>query len=184
MKIKQSIYRIFYGIFSCGFGFIFLKVLFGDTFHAYNTGMLIFYMIVGLALMGGGLWLSKKYETWLEKYYRYVLIGFLVIYGILLLYFGFSLRFTPSFDMDAIYGGAIQWLEEGSFSNYYEYYGYFPNNLGAMTFLHSVFGIASIFGIKDYFAVGIVVNTFLLVATVLVTSLACKKIHIEFPLPF
>lgn len=177
MKIKHSIYRIFYGIFSCCFGFISLKILFGDTFHEYNTGMLLLYMLIGLAIMAGGLWASKKFETYLEKYYRYILTGFLVIYGILLLYFGFSLRFTPSFDMDAIYGGAIQWLKEGSFSNYYEYYGYFPNNLGAMTFLHSFFAIASVFGITDYFAVGIVLNTLLLVATVLVTSLTCKKIH-------
>lgn len=177
MEKKDLIYRIFYGLFAFCFGFVSLKILFGDTFHNYNLGMLLLYLLLGLCIIGTGNSFFKSQQKFIDKYFSYILLFFSICYGSLLLYNGFTLRFTPSFDMDAIYGGAIQWLEEGTFSNYYEYYGYFPNNLGAMAFLHTIFKIVSLFGIKDYFGVGIVINSLLIVATVLVTSLVCKKIH-------
>lgn len=174
---KESIYRIFYGLFAFCFGFISLKILFRDTFHNYNLNMLLLYLLLGFFIIGCCNWVFKKQKKFIEKYFPYILFCFSICYGLLLIYFGFTLRFTPAFDMDAIYGGAIQWLKEGTFSNYYDYYGYFPNNLGAMTFLHSFFKIASFFGIRDFFGVGIVINSLLIVSTVLVTSLVCKKIH-------
>lgn len=177
MKTKEILYRCFYGIFTFLFGFVTLKVLFGDTARNYNTLLLLFTTFVGIILMVAVYLLLKKFENPIRKYYKYILIGFLVIYGIVLLYFGFLLRFTPVFDMGAIYDGAIQWVEEGSFSNHYDYFGSFPNNLGSMSFLHFFFYIASLFGIHDYFAVGIVLNTSLFLSTVLFTSLVCKKLN-------
>lgn len=82
--------------------------------------------------------------------FKKVLLVFSIVYYIVLVRMGFLLRFTPSFDMDAIYSGAIQWTQNGNFSNYYEYFGYFPNNLGSMGFLHIIFKIASLFGVKDF----------------------------------
>ena len=177
MKIKQSIYSIFYGLFSCCFGFIILKIFFGDTLHNYHVGILLLYMFLGLTILLGAFWLLKKNEKWINKYYPRLLFIFLILYGIFIVFTGHALRFTPAFDMDAIYGGAIQWLKEGSFYNYYEYFGYFPNNIGAMTFLHIFFYSASLFGVTDFFCVGLTVNCLLLVCTVMVTSLCCKKIH-------
>lgn len=177
MKIQQSIYSIFHGLFACCFGFIILKIFFGDTYHNYHAGMLFLYMLLGLAMLFGAFCFLKKYEKWISQNYTRLLSGFLILYGVLILFLGHSLRFTPAFDMDAIYGGAIQWLQEGSFFNYYEYYGYFPNNLGAMTFLYLLFYAASFFGVTDFFSVGLAVNCLLLTCTVMVTSLCCKKIH-------
>ena len=177
MKIKQSIYTFFYGAFSCCFGFIILKIFFGDTYHNYHAGILFLYMILGLAILLGAFRLLKKYEKWINKNYPYLLLIFLILYGIIILFTGHALRFTPAFDMDAIYGGAIQWLKDGSFYNYYEYYGYFPNNIGAMTFLHTFFSISSLFGVTDFFSVGLTVNCLLIISTIMVTSLCCKKIY-------
>lgn len=179
MKTKTIIYKAFMLLFFCAYLLIFGKVIFADTIHQYNTITLLQYIVSGFAIISLSYYLLTKYSTWIQKYYRIILIVFLAVYGITILVNGFRLRFTPTFDMDAIYGGAIQWLQDGSFTNYYEYYGYFPNNLGAMTILHTVFGLASLFGVSDFFAAGIVFNSLLLTATVLVVSLTCKKIRDE-----
>ncbi len=177
MKVRKTIYRALYGIFIFAFALVLGKVLFGDAVHGHNTITLLFYTLLGAGIMFLARHLLAKYQPLVERYDRAILIAFLVLYGILLLVNGFALRFTPAFDMDAVYGGAVQWVREGSFSNYYEYYGYFPNNLGAMTVLHAVFSLASLFGISDFFAVGILFNSLLIVATVLVVFLICKKLR-------
>lgn len=177
MKGKIITYKFFYGIFIFAYAMVFGKVLFGDGIHSYNTLYLLFYMLIAAAVLLFARHIFKKYSALIEGKYKVVLVVFLVVYGVLLLVNGFALRFTPAFDMDAVYGGAVQWVKEGSFSNYYEYYGYFPNNLGAMTILHFVFSLASVVGISDFFAVGIVLNSLFLTATVLVVSLICKKLQ-------
>lgn len=175
-KTKAVIYKIFYAIFFCAFLIVFGKVLFADTIYDYSTLQLLLYLIPAAAIILLTYILLSKYRTVIERYYRIILAVFVAIYGVLILVFGFQLRFTPTFDMDSIYGGAIEWLQTGTFSDYYEYYGYFPNNLGAMTILHLIFSIAHVFGISDFFAVGIIFNSLLLSAAVLVTSLVCKKL--------
>lgn len=55
-------------------------------------------------------------EAFCDKIYPYCLIGFVILFGIIQFSRIEELRFQPSFDLDAIYGGAIQWLETGSFS--------------------------------------------------------------------
>lgn len=179
MKAKTIVYKVFVALFFLAYVLIFAKVLFADKIHQYNTGTLLLYLIFDSAIIILSYYLLTKNKTLIQKYYPYILVVFLIVYGSAILINGFSLRFTPTFDMDAIYGGAIQWLQQGSYTNYYEYYGYFPNNLGSMTVLHTVFGIASFFGVSDFFAVGIVFNTLLLTATVLVVSLICAKIRDE-----
>lgn len=179
MKGKAIVYKAFLSLFFCAYLVIFFKVLFGDTIHQYKTAPLLVYMMLGAGAAILSYFLFTKYCTVIKRYYRIILIVFLAVYGTAILANGFLLRFTPAFDMDAIYGGAVQWLQEGTFTNYYEYFGYFPNNLGAMTILHMVFSIVSMIGISDFFAVGIVFNSLLLTATVLVVSLTCRKLRDE-----
>lgn len=177
MKAKNILYKLFYSIFLCSFVVIFGKVLFDDSIHEYDTVFLLVSLVAAVGLVILSYSLLMRYSGVIERYYRIILVIFLSVYGILILVNGFILRFTPTFDMDAVYGGAVQWVQEGTFRNYYEYYGYFPNNLGAMTILHTVFSIASFFGISDFFAVGIIFNTVLLTATILITSLTCRKLR-------
>lgn len=153
-----------------------MQVLFFDDIHGNNSAVLIIWMFAGVAAMAGLFIFFRKAEDRLKRWYRFLVPGFLILYGIALLRIGFLLRFTPSFDMDAIYSGAIEWLQEGSFSNFYEYYGYFPNNLGAMGFLYLIFSVASWFGITDFFAVGIVVNSLLILATIYLVSWICRRL--------
>ena len=90
--------------------------------------------------------------------------------------FGLFLRFKPDFDIEAVYQGAIEWVQTGTFAKYYDYYYHFPNNLGAMTFLHFFFSIASFLGFEDYFLVGMIVNSILSILTMMVVSLILKHI--------
>ncbi|MCI8307097.1 MAG: hypothetical protein HFH14_03505 [Lachnospiraceae bacterium] len=175
-SIKNIIYKVFWGIFFCAFLAVFCKVLFADNIHNNKPGILILWMLVGTGIAVLAYYLLNRFSVVIKKYYKIILAVFLVIYGITVVVNGFLLRFTPAFDMDAIYGGAIQWIEKGTFFDYHEYFGYFPNNLGAMTVLHFVFSIASVFGVSDYFAVGIIFNSFIIIMTVLVVSLVCRKL--------
>lgn len=90
-------------------------------------------------------------EEFFDQIYYYCLIAFLIGGGIFQITQINELRFTPSFDLDAIYGGAIQWVETGSFSGYYDYFDWFPNNLGGLCLFYFVFKIGRFFG-TDYFA--------------------------------
>lgn len=177
MKVKNILYRGLYGIITLIFGLLFFRILFNDTIHEYETARLLPWFLSGCAVIVVSYVILKKFGDVIEKYYYPILGCFLVIYGGILLYLGFTLRFIPVHDMDAIYGGAVEWLKEDTFTSYYEYFGYFPNNLGAMSFLHLFFGMASFFGISDFFAVGIVVNCLLITATVLTVSLTCRKLR-------
>lgn len=174
MRAKTVFYKFFYAVFFCAFAIVFGLVLFFDSYH---PAVLLLYLILTVGLIVLAHKLLTKHQSAIDRYYRAILIGFLSLYGLLTLVNGFLLRFTPSFDLDAVYGGAVQWIEEGSFSDYYEYYGYFPNNLGAMTILHFVFSLAALVDVTDFFAVGVVFNSALLTATALVTSLTCRRLR-------
>lgn len=166
-----------YVLFAIAFGYISLNIMFADKIHSYKITQLLPGMMVGGVVVAIGMFiLSKIAQDKVDRHFKKVLIVFSIVYYIVLIRMGFLLRFTPSFDMDAIYSGAIQWTNEGNFSNFYEYFGYFPNNLGSMGFLHIVFKIASLFGIKDFFAVGIIVNSALITGTAVIVSLICEKI--------
>lgn len=176
-SVRKILTKSSYVLFVIAFGFISLNILFVDKIHSYKITQLLPGMIVGGVVVAIGMFiLSKIAQDKVDRHFKKVLILFSIVYYIILIRMGFLLRFTPSFDMDAIYSGAIQWTNEGNFSNFYEYFGYFPNNLGSMGFLHIVFKIASLFGIKDFFAVGIIVNSAFITGTAVFVSLICKKI--------
>lgn len=111
----------------------------------------------------------------MRKYFGYCLAGFLLGIGIFQILNIDNLRYIPSFDMDAIFGGAVQWIEEGSFPDYYDYYDWFPNNLGGMCVLYAFFRIGRIFT-KDYFLIAALGNEILLLLTFALISLSAKKL--------
>lgn len=117
---------------------------------------------------------SKRIETFFDQNYKYILFAFLAVVGIVQLSNINELRFTPSFDLDAIYGGAIQWIRTGSFVDYYDYYDYFPNNLGGLFFLYILFKAGSFFS-SDFFLIAACGNEILLLLTYLFISLSAKK---------
>ncbi len=133
-------------------------------------------LMTAAAVVGAGAvyFLCKRRERALERYYVQILCAVLAFFAVVQIVAGLALRFTPAWDLDAIYSGAIQWAESGSFAKYEEYYQYFPNNLGGMTLLYLFFRPAHLLGVTDYFAVAVVLNTVLLTGSALFASLAAR----------
>lgn len=118
---------------------------------------------------------TKEKEAFCDSIYLYCLAGFLIGIGLLQISNIEGLRYTPSFDLDAIYGGAVQWVEEGSFADYYDYFDWFPNNLGGLCFLYVLFKIGSVFT-SDYFLIAALGNEVFLLLTFTFISLSAKKL--------
>lgn len=163
-------------VFCGAYALVVAKVLFGDSYHNYVTVALLVCAAAALGVMALAYRCVARYSRWLEGHYGVILGGFAGVYFLCVAGIGLALRFTPTFDFDAVYGGAVQWLREGSFADYYDYYSYFPNNLGGMVTLHGVFSVAALLGFADHFAVGTVFNALLITASGVLISLVCAKL--------
>ncbi len=144
---------MFCAFFTVCFSYLLVNVLFNNAEYNYKKLGLSFYIIASVYLLAFLYSRLTKKEDFLTRRYKSILIAFLCMMFVAQISFGLFLRFKPDFDIEAVYQGAIEWVQTGTFANYYDYYYHFPNNLGAMTFLHFFFSIASLFGFEDYFLV-------------------------------
>lgn len=170
-KTIRALTIAFYSVFTIIIGYIFFASLANSL--SLLTLIILLLFIPGIYLIHRFL---LKHENFLNEHYSLLLALFIAFMLCIQIIFGFLLRFTPAFDMDAIYGGAIEWVNTGSFSSYYDYYYYFPNNLGGMSLLYIFFKLASYAGISDFFAVGMIMNSIMSVCAMLVCSLTAKKL--------
>lgn len=172
--MKKKIIWLFYLLFAICFTFTAINIILHNTYYkALHLICVTTICLVGLTIIYKNL---SKNEKFIEKNYNKILISFGIGMFIIEIVLGIALRYDPLWDVGAIHKGAIEWVETGTFENYYEYFYRFPNNLAAMAFLHLFFKIASIFGIKDYFAVSVVINSIMVSCTTVIVSLICKKI--------
>lgn len=175
-QLKTILCKAFYGVFTVVFVYLLVQIMFLTKSANYHKGWLFVFTMTGIILLTGSFFLLKHFSRWVKNYYPIILGSFSAVFFVVQLLIGFQLRFTPAYDMGAVYWGAVQWVQTGSFSEYYDYFCYFPNNLGGMSFLHVLFSFVDFLGISDYFAVAMVVNALLSAATVFVTSLVCCKL--------
>ena len=175
-KAKEILVYTFFVLFAAWFNYILLNILLTGTEYHYRILPLAFLIITSLyilVLVYKGL---SKVEPYLGLHYPVILKTFLIVMLILKLSFGSLLRFQPDYDIEAIYQGAIDWLETGSFSNYHFYYYYFPNNLGSMAFLRFFFGIAAFLGLQDYIFAATFLNSLLSISTMAIVFFICKRL--------
>lgn len=170
-KILRAFTIAFYSIFIIIIGYIFFVSL---------VNCFSFLTLLALILFIPGIYIIHrfmlKHEQYLNERYKLLLTIFITLMLLFQVFLGSCLRFTPAFDMDAIYGGAIEWVNTNSFPSYYDYYYYFPNNLGGMSLLYIFFKLAALFGITDFFTVGMIMNSIMSVCAMLVCSLTAKKL--------
>ncbi|NBJ93402.1 glycosyltransferase family 39 protein [Parablautia muri] len=121
------------------------------------------------------LYVGSKKENFFDRNYQYIVISFLMVIGAFQLSKAQELRFIPSFDLDAIYGGALEWLRTGTFAGYYDYFDWFPNNLGGLSLLYFFLRVGSLFS-SDYFWIAACGNEILLLLTYLFISLSARKL--------
>lgn len=182
-KTIRALTVAFYSVFILLIGYITLASLVADFSPLTLITLLLF--LPGIYFIRRAIF---KHDAFMLKHYKKLLFFFAAFMLILQIIFGCILRFDPVFDMDAIYGGAIEWVETGTFASYYDYYYYFPNNLGGMSLLYIFFKLASYLGISDFFTVGLIVNSILSVCAMLICSLTAKELggakHAVFILAF
>ena len=112
----------------------------------------------------------------LKRTIKKILIIFSAVMFTLKMSLALMLRHGTWYDVGALHQGAAEWVETGTFTSFYGYYGYFPNNLGGMTFLYVFFKAASLAGFTDYYAVASLVTCIMLVSMMSVVSLICKRL--------
>lgn len=118
--------------------------------------------------------LNKKRE-FLKKHSKIILFIFLLLLFVIQLYLGNLMRIIPNYDFSSVYDGAVQWVVTGTFQDFYEYYYYYPNNLGAMFTFVMLFRMAANIGIQDFYMTAVVFNCVLCVVMIYALFQICKK---------
>lgn len=120
--------------------------------------------------------LIKKLEAFIGDNRKVITWGFFLFIGIVQIIMIFPLRYTPKWDVDALFGGASEWGMTGDFASYHEYFSYFHNNWGGLILFRAVLGTAKLFGAKDYFLVAAAFNSALSLLTMYLTGSVCEKL--------
>lgn len=148
----------------------------GWYYYGYNEVTLLACIVLALAVLLCAWWLIKRYEAALEKRARLITITFLAVMAVLQMVLGWQLRYKPVFDIDAIFGGASEWVETGTFASYYDYYYTFPNNYGGLRFMYWILSVAHALGLRDYYFAAMAANCALSILTMYATGQAAKHL--------
>lgn len=171
--------RIFLGVFSLIFGWIFLHSLLLNKSYGYSplyslgicAASLVFWVCLFRLL-------QKFPDFWRRHSMKICLLVMAVTAGIQIAV-GLYMRYVPSYDLDAIYGGGIAWAQTGDIrlNEYYmAYFHMFPNNLGALSLFRCIFGICGVLGVQDYFAAAVVLNVALVQGAVFCTFRIVRRL--------
>ncbi len=167
--------KLFYGLFALCFGWIALGMVRGG-YYGYGAGRLLAWTIPALASVVLVWYLAGAYSAALakaERWYGWLFPASLFAVQMVL---AARLRYRPVFDVDAIFGGAVQWAETGDLGDYKEYFSYFSNNFGGLRLLYLVFRAARAVGSTDYYMAASAVNGLLCAGTVYVTGSAAARL--------
>lgn len=173
---KKNISEVFSRIIYLAVGVLLAFIVMQTTFRSitYETAYLVPGIILFLAALCAAYALLTKYERTVEKYFKYIIVGFALVMLISNITLGIMLRFSPEYDFASVFKGAVQWHTTGSFTDYYDYYLYMTNNLGEMSILKIWFDFLGFFGGEDLFAEAVVLTALLLTAAMSLTAAAAK----------
>ena len=173
--VPSRLYRLFYAFFALAFSWMSVHIAVRG-YYDYREVRLLLCTLGVLALLVLVWRLINRHEAALARRGKVVTAVFLALMCAAQMLMSLHLRYQPVWDVDAIYGGAIQWVETGTFSSYYEYYSYFFNNFGGLRFLYAVFRIARWVGFQDYFMAATIANCALSLATMYTTGAVAREL--------
>lgn len=153
-----------------------VTAIFVKNHYGYKAGLLAAASAGALILTVSAWFVIKKKEAFFIKYRRIVTAAFLAFMGTAQIIMIFPLRYTPVFDVDALFGGAAEWANTGDFASYHEYFSMFHNNWGGLILLRTVFGAARLFGIKDYSLPASLINSALTLLAAYLAGSVCAKL--------
>lgn len=174
-RLPRALSRLFYIVFSLCFAWL-LNHIVTRGWYGYREVPILFCIVCTLLLLVLFWRLIMKYENALEKRSFEITTVFLAVMLVVQIVNGYLLRYDPVFDVDAIYGGAVEWAETGSFPSYYEYFEYFFNNFGGLRFFYCVFSLSRALGWQDYYMAAVTVNSLLSLCTMFLTGDVCRRL--------
>lgn len=164
-RIKEEVYRKTHIVIFAVFGWLFLNVLLVNQVYCskdlFNPFFVSFF---GLCFLFLSVWFfrfSEKHISWFEKYEIIILFLTLYVMFSIQLMFGVKLETNPNFDFEAVYRGAIQWLNDGNLGRHQSYFCKFPNNIGCLFILKIYFQLVSFFGVKAYYLAATILDCIL-----------------------
>ncbi len=182
-RITHGLANAFRLVFAAAFTAILLAVLFGQGGYGYPLAALLPGTAAVLALLWGlNRWLTGRLSRTAQAHFGLCLAAMAaVLFGVEMAFVA-PLRYAPTFDLEAIFNGAIHWTETGSFADYAsstchaDYFTIFPNNLGGLCFFYGLFRVSSLVGLTDFYVVASVVNGLLLTGTMVLTALIARRL--------
>lgn len=155
-----------------------LRCGYRSLFHANSYLSLALYAV----LLYGLYRLTRTYAAVLSRRFAAVVGVSALVFLAGQLIFAAELRFIPSWDVSALFDGAISWATRGSLTDLVSdttdgatYFYHFPNNLGGAAVLAAVFKLCSLVGATDYFWDATVFNALLIAATFATVALAGRR---------
>ncbi len=150
--------------------------VFYENYYGYKLPALGISAAAALLLIISAWLLAVRFEPFFARNRRRITLGFLLFMGVIQFVMIFPLRYTPHFDIDAIFGGASEWADTGAFASYYEYFGCYHNNFGGLVLFRCLFGLVRLCGVTDYFLAASVFNSALSLSTMYLTGSVCAKL--------
>ena len=120
----------------------------------YNPLILLLGVVVLISTLFCYKFILEKFS---EKQLKLLSVIIFCFYMVFLLFWGFNLKYIPSYDLIHIHAEAEDMLNTGKISNI-TYFAKYPSQQPLTIFLYFVFKCASLFGITDFKNVGIILN--------------------------
>lgn len=173
--------KLFMCVFALLFAAVIINSVFSNAANALDFITIIGIMAAYIAAMVLIYLAVRKHSGFFERHFMLILVISVTALFAASVGAGFALRYVPKFDLAAIYTGAAKWSETGDFMNSIDpscdenYFYFFPNNLGGLSLLFSMFRIASVFSVTDYYAVAMIGCSALFALSAFFAVLVCRR---------
>ena len=175
--MKQRLLKAFFIVFSICYGLLLINVLFNNQAFSFDPLVCFPLMLIFCGIFILLYYFFNRIKEWFAKKERYILIVFCALTAIVQLICGMILRYDPLWDLEAIYGGGIEWAETGGIEKHMDYFCMFSNNLGGLMVFKILFSFCRLFSITDYYTVALVFTIVLVQLTVICTCAVAKRLH-------
>ena len=171
-KVGQVLLTIALGFFIMLFTWIIVSgIFFGkDIIYSFNPFLLVLFIALDIAI---SIFIYKKILPKIVKY-KWLPVVLIVLFTILCIAIGVSLRLNPSWDMGRVFNMAVEYNQQGYITDTYLYE--YQNNIAITSIFILIFKAFSLFGATDYITIVTVINAIMISLTVLCMYKVVNKV--------